>query len=82
MAVAAVLAMQELECHTAKIIKITKNILLKIWRKKMTNLLKLYPDLIEKCRLWDCSFSEAISKIESQKQKEGLLKYCEPLDEM
>jgi len=36
------------------------------------NLLKEFPDLIEKCRLWDCGYSEAISRIESNQNKSNL----------
>ena len=43
-----------------------------------TNLLSKYPDLIDKCRQWDCSYSEAIERIESQKQgKDRLIYYQE-----
>ena len=39
------------------------------------NLLDEYPDLIEKCREWDCSYQEAISRIESDKKKSSLMRY-------
>ena len=39
------------------------------------DLLKDYPELIEKCREWDCSYQEAISRIESEKAKSGLMRY-------
>lgn len=44
---------------------------------KSNNLLLKYPDLIEKCRLWDCSYEEAIEKIKEKENKKGLLRFIE-----
>jgi len=38
-----------------------------------TNLLEKYPDLIDKCRQWDCSFSEGIKKLEEENKDKGKL---------
>lgn len=42
-----------------------------------TDLLKKYPNLIEKCREWDCGFEEAIKrldKVDIPKSRESALK--------
>lgn len=41
----------------------------------LKNLLKKYPNLITKCREWDCSYDEAVKKLDSQKKKGTLLEY-------
>lgn len=40
-----------------------------------TNLLTKYPDLVAKCREWDCSYSEAIERIESEKRGKDRLTF-------
>lgn len=39
------------------------------------DLLAKYPDLIDKCRAWDCGFAEAIAKLEQEKHEASLLRF-------
>lgn len=42
---------------------------------EIENLLKKYPNLIEKCREWDCCYSEAIERIEEMKRNQSLERF-------
>lgn len=42
---------------------------------KKTDLLEKYPNLLDKCKEWDCSFTEAIEKIEDLKRKGSLKRF-------
>lgn len=49
-------------------------------QSRCRDLLQDYPRLIERCREWQCSYSEAIIRIEAEREKRGLLRFINEPD--